>query len=316
MKALRFIPFRKIDVLDMCISRGDLQPSERQEFEQLYQLIQSILHFEFHSYLDILKNSYAPFDPDSDTREIYNLSTEDDQFVEFLEDILNKANYEKIPQIELEKALKVASLFKIKLKVDFTEYSEVLLYYRGANIKTERVRYWFSLFSKKITFTNYDRVVIYLKQKASNQIKTSDKKSKTGAIFLKLFRNVPKSDLEMLFPNTQIKMRTIDKLMIGIPAALSGGLIVFTKLSATIILLASLIGYWFELSTTEIEIDKTKLLILLAGVGTLAAYLWKQLNNFKNKKLQFMKTLTDNLYLKNLDNNAGVFHRLLDDAEE
>tara|TARA_B110001469_G_C9327329_1_gene174897 strand:- start:313 stop:468 length:156 start_codon:yes stop_codon:yes gene_type:complete len=29
-----------------------------------------------------------------------------------------------------------------------------------------------------------------------------------------------------------------------------------------------------------------------------------------------MKTLTDNLYFKNLDNNTGVFHRLIDAAEE
>jgi arsenate reductase-like glutaredoxin family protein len=29
-----------------------------------------------------------------------------------------------------------------------------------------------------------------------------------------------------------------------------------------------------------------------------------------------MKALADNLYFKNLDNNAGVFHHLLDSAEE
>ena len=29
-----------------------------------------------------------------------------------------------------------------------------------------------------------------------------------------------------------------------------------------------------------------------------------------------MKTLADNLYFKNLDNNTGVFHRLIDAAEE
>ena len=29
-----------------------------------------------------------------------------------------------------------------------------------------------------------------------------------------------------------------------------------------------------------------------------------------------MKTLADNLYFKNLDNNMGVFHRLIDAAEE
>ena len=49
---------------------------------------------------------------------------------------------------------------------------------------------------------------------------------------------------------------------------------------------------------------------------TLGGYLWKQFSNFKNRKLRFMQSLTQNLYFKNLDNNAGVFHRLANDAEE
>ena len=37
---------------------------------------------------------------------------------------------------------------------------------------------------------------------------------------------------------------------------------------------------------------------------------------FKNRKIQFMKALSENLYFRNLDNDAGVFHHLLDAAEE
>jgi len=37
---------------------------------------------------------------------------------------------------------------------------------------------------------------------------------------------------------------------------------------------------------------------------------------FKNRKIQFMKALSENLYFRNLDNDAGVFHYLLDAAEE
>jgi hypothetical protein len=57
-------------------------------------------------------------------------------------------------------------------------------------------------------------------------------------------------------------------------------------------------------------------MVLLAGVFALGGYLWKQFSNFKNRKLRFMQALTQNLYFKNLDNNAGVFHRLANDAEE
>jgi hypothetical protein len=48
----------------------------------------------------------------------------------------------------------------------------------------------------------------------------------------------------------------------------------------------------------------------------LIGFLWKQFSTFKNRKLSFMQDLTQNLYFKNLDNNAGVFHRIADDAVE
>ena len=37
---------------------------------------------------------------------------------------------------------------------------------------------------------------------------------------------------------------------------------------------------------------------------------------FKNRKIQFMKALSENLDFRDLDNDAGVFHYLLDAAEE
>ena len=42
----------------------------------------------------------------------------------------------------------------------------------------------------------------------------------------------------------------------------------------------------------------------------------RQFGKFKNRKIQFMKSLSENLYFRNLDNDAGVFNHLLDAAEE
>ena len=42
----------------------------------------------------------------------------------------------------------------------------------------------------------------------------------------------------------------------------------------------------------------------------------RQFDKFKNRKIQFMKSLSENLYFRNLDNDAGVFNHLLDAAEE
>src|SRR3712207_8715653 len=52
-----------------------------------------------------------------------------------------------------------------------------------------------------------------------------------------LFRSqdVPRADLEMLFPNAQVRMRSIDKLLIGVPAVASGIIVIATKLIAALI---------------------------------------------------------------------------------
>ena len=63
-------------------------------------------------------------------------------------------------------------------------------------------------------------------------------------------------------------------------------------------------------------IDQQHLIALALGLATLGGFLFKQINKFKSRKIKFMKALSDNLYFKNLDNNAGVFHHLVDTAEE
>ena len=56
---------------------------------------------------------------------------------------------------------------------------------------------------------------------------------------------------------------------------------------------------------------------LVVGAGV-AIYLFigRQLMRYRFKKIQFLQALTDNLFFRNLDNNAGTIHRILDDALE
>lgn len=316
-KKFRFIPFRKQDIIEMCL-RDRLISGREKEFQHLCSIIGGIFHFEFHRMIESLKEVYAPIDPDSDTRRIENTAPREDlNFVDILNDLLEKANYERVTKADLNQAMNASSLFKIRLHVDFDDFSEVLLFCRGESERLETVTRWLGLSKKTIAFTNFDRVVVYIRfNEDLEQPKVSLPCCRPGATLLKLFQNVPKADLEMLFPNTRIRMRTIDKLLIGIPAMISGGIVLTTKLGASLILMGSLFGFWLGLSNQPVELNKTTLVVLFAGVAALGGYLWKQFNQFKNRKLRFMQTLTQNLYFKNLDNNAGVFHRIVDDAEE
>lgn len=316
-KSYRFIPYRKHDIVEMCLHDNELVGKD-DDFRQLYYMLSSIFHFEFHQIVESLKDSYAPVDPDADTRDFDNRKPLSDlSFVDLLRNLLEKANYECITQSDLDAALSESSLFKIRLHVDFDDFSEALLFCRGVSTRKEVISKYFGLVKKEISFTNYDRVVLYIRFRDDfEQEKSAMPGCKPGATLLKLFQNVPKADLEMLFPNTAVRMRTSDKLMIGVPAVVSGGIVLTTKLGASLVVLGSLFGFWFGLSAEPVELNRASMTILIVGIATFAGYLWKQFSNFKNRKLRFMQALTQNLYFKNLDNNAGVFHRLADDAEE
>lgn len=315
---LRFIPFRRADVLAMCLSENRLAPAQEQQFREASGILESHFRQDFSRIKQRLKDIYATQDPDADTRVINEFCkpASPEKLAAQLESVLNRANYEKVTDKELKRALNSASLFQVRLYVDTSDFEEVLLFTRGASRREETVREFFGLWRRQIRFTNYDRVVLYLRLKADIDSESALGTCLPGSTVLKLFQNVPEADLEMLFPNIRVGMRMLDRILIGVPALISGGLVLTTKLGATLLLLGSLLGFWLGVSTEPVHLDRTALLALAAGATALIGYIWKQISNFRNRKLKYTQALTENLYFKLLDNNAGVLYRVLDEAEE
>ena len=320
----RFIPFRKADIVDMCIDTSQLDEADIKAFRELCQILEALFHFEFYSHLEKLKTSYAPFNPDADTRSVLKYSPNEKkdlqkQLVEEMTSVLTAANYEKITGQDLQQALGEESIFQIRLEVDFEDFEDVIFFRRGESIKEETLVKYFGLWKNKFKFTNYDRVAIYIKFKEADYFEKQKRKHlyfEPGSTVIKLLHNVPKADLEMLFPNSNVRMKTIDKIIIGVPAAISGIIVLVTKLGASLLLVGSVISFWLGFKDEEVQIKQQHLIALGAGLGTLAGFLFRQINKYKNRKIKFMKALADNLYFKNLDNNAGVFYHLIDTAEE
>ena len=317
-KAVRFIPFRKRDIVSMCLRDGGLSEEEQMLFGQLVVLLQSSYHFEFHERLEALKDAYAPLNPSRDTRVLPPIASEEEQLEEadlagMLDQLLNTANYEKLSQEQLQQAMQQSSLFNLQLHVDFNEFEEVAVYTRGESERREMVPRILGFFPRPVLFQSYDRVVLYIKfakELAPNPF------NKPGSTILKLFHNVPRDDVEMLFPNTRLGMRMIDKLILGVPAVVGGGIVLSTKMGASLILLGALLGFYLGFSSEPVTMDQAAMLALIAALGTFGSFVWRQFGKFKTRKLSFMQRLMENLYFRNLDNNAGVFHRLVDDAEE
>jgi len=323
MTADRFIPYRKQDIIEMCV-RELTRNNSAVSFRQFCDLLSNSLHVEYHQTLESLKNDYAPFDPNADTKQLEPYTPEQKlqcqaNFADNFARVLNAANYEKITDQDLQDALTEESLFKVRLEVEFDDFEQVVFYRRGESQLTETITSLFGLRKQTINFTNYDRVAIFITFKDKVHF---DGKNKTlfgfepGSTIVKLFQNVPKADLEMLFPNSEVRMRPIDKALIGVSALVGGVVVLVTKLGASIVLLATLLAFWFGLRSGSVEMTQQHWLSFAIGLGVFAGFIFKEFSKFKNRKIKFMKALSDNLYFKNLDNNAGVFHTLIDAAED
>ena len=323
MAAERFIPFRKQDIIQMC-SQELADEQSALSFTQFCLLLSSVIHFDYHEVLESLKNNYAPFDPNADTQQLNDFTSEHREqcktaFAENFATILNAANFEKITEQDLQEALNEESLFKVRLEVEFDDFEQVVFYRRGESQLSETITSLWGLRKQTINFTNYDRVAVYITFKDKTYFEQKGKLPlgfEPSSTIVKLFQNVPKADLEMLFPNSEVRMRPIDKVIIGASAVVGGAVVLVTKLGASILLLSALLAFWLGLRTESVAMTQQHFISFGLGLGVFTGFIFKEWSKFKNRKIKFMKALSDNLYFKNLDNNAGVFHTLIDAAEE
>jgi len=319
----RFIPFRKQDIIEMC-SQELVDENTIIPFKEFCQLLSSIIHFDYHELLESLKNNYAPFDPNANTQQLKTLTLQERKdcqktFADNFAKILNAANFEKVTEEDLQEALTEESLFKVRLEVEFDDFEQVVFYRRGESQLSETITSLGGLRKQTINFTNYDRVAVYITFKNKAYFEEKNKQPigfEPSSTIIKLFQNVPKADLEMLFPNSEVRMRPIDKVIIGASAMIGGGVVLVTKLGASFILLGALFSFWLGWRSESVVMTQQHLISLGLGLAVFGGFIFKEWSKFKNRKIKFMKALSDNLYFKNLDNNAGVFHTLTDAAEE
>lgn len=321
-----FIPLRRREVIDLLVQDPALDPADGDRFRALCDLLTATIHHGFGARLDDLKQAYAPFDPDSDTRSVVPVGDIDrdearHQLVDGLTELLERANYERIEARTLDRAMEAESLLKVKLHADPDEFSEALFFRRGAVERTEEITSLFGLRRRELRFVAYERVLVFISFQDRAWFEARDRdvdelRFEPGSTIMKLFRDVPEADLEMLFPNSEVRMRSIDKLAVGIPAAGTGLLLLVTKLLAPLAFLVSLVLVWAGVRDGDPQVDQGQALLLAGAAGGLAAWMWKQWVSFKTRKVEFMQRVTDDLYFKNLANDAAALHYLVDAAED
>ncbi|KAF2082735.1 TMEM143 family protein [Flavobacterium sharifuzzamanii] len=314
-----YIPFNKEFLLEQQISAFSENPQKVDDFKKLFEIIEHYYHYESFNLNRNLKQHYALYDPDLSEKEREQFINKSNFpiFKETLLKVLERGNYYRINQKALNDAFNESDLIGLNLSIDFNAFKDFELYARGHHKAKEKVKKYF-FWTKEVEIEYYDRVLIYLNYSEADYLK--EKKVKLGkmpidpgSIALKIFKRVPKNDLETIFPNAIPKMSLRDKLLLWVPGVFGG----LSLLSAKVI--PALINMYEAYQTGE-TIDllnsKTSLNQGLIALGFLGAYCFRQYNNFINKKIRYSKTLSDSLYFKNVGNNSGAFYSLLNSSEE
>ncbi|MBF6207146.1 DUF3754 domain-containing protein [Streptomyces gardneri] len=316
MDAEHFLPFRKSAVISLCTD--ELPDAERESFAEFARLLAALVHYEFHVRGEKVLDAYQLVDPAEDERAIRAATAEDRAAARVrvereLVALAEAADFTRIDAAEIQRAFAEHSLVKVRLEIDEEDIETAMFFRRGVSQRAEQVRWLFGLRRRSIEFTSYGKVLVYVAF-AERPEAVVDRPN--GGVLLKLFQNVPRNDLEMLYPSVRVRMRPLDKLLIGVPAVVSGIVVVVTKLVASLGPLVLLLAFWAGLREESVPLDQATLVTLGAGVAAFGGYLVRQFSKFKNRKIKLMKTLSEHLYFSNLDNDAGVFHHLLGAAEE
>lgn len=320
-----FIPLRRAELVKLLAEDKGLTAEERQQFLELCTLVGSTIHFQYHQKLEELKESYFTLDPDTDerTRQPRDPAQEEAQaavvFDKFGE-LMERANFRKLSREEVYSSLDSASHWGLHMKLDFQIFERLDVYARGDVLGQRQARNWRKWYREEtVDVPTYQRLAIVFRlAEASGGRQPPDTKPRKPnenhqgpdaprspgehrPIAMKLFKNIPKADLEMLLPGTKVKMSLLDQGKILIPTISGVGLALFklfTKAAATALAgFSGMLGFLFLLGGT-----------IGYGVKAFLGYL--------NTKDKYQLSLTRSLYFQNLDNNSGVFFRLLDEAEE
>lgn len=322
----KFIPVTRAALMERLTRPQSWRGQQGQEARRFFRYLDYWRQASYSAHLIEMNQTYEPFNPDSDllvTRKYTDAerATLQARLLEQTQMLLEQANYTRIDPADVKLILTSESHYGLDLQVDMHAFDELLIYYRGASKRrhSRRDARKLYLFKEEYDVPIFQRLLVLFKlkpfdlrvrevmrekgceRKAAERIVRKLRGSlaseiKSESIYLKLFKNIPRSDLEMCFPNTAVRFRLFDKLRLGVTA---GG------------------GFGMGVVGTATKLAIAANPIALAGaVATLGGLAFRQGMKFIHKRNEYMVTMAQNLYFHALADNRGVMTVLADRASE
>ncbi|MFM2422188.1 MAG: hypothetical protein RL291_718 [Pseudomonadota bacterium] len=315
VKREKFLPVARFALVDRLTQPGAWVADTPDAARQLFQFLALWRKQRYIDRTFRLQQAYELFSPDSDLLVTRSYTPEEraklqKQVMDGIASLMEGADFEAIDPKHLLEVVKGETHYGLDLEVDLDMFEELQIYYSGnRNEDRERRTAKKFFFKERYKLPIFQRLAVVFKmrseqdyaaliatkhkldeaaatKRAKREFKRLPAAIKEGRIYLKLFKDIPKSDIEMVFPNTKVKYRLWDKLRLGVTTSSGIGM----GLMATLSKVAVAVGIfaWF------------------GALAALGVVIFRQVMNFINTRNKYLQTMARNLYSHALADNGGV----------
>ena len=325
----KFLPVTVPALIDRLTPNSAWPRGEAADAKRFFRYLEYWRRQRTNAEVMAFSHNYESFSPDTDLLVTRAYTPEErlasqKRVVTQMEHLLKRANYERIDPNNVSVIMTKESHYGLDLFVDFTAFEECLIYYRGASTRRDERRNLRKFYRKEeFDVPIYQRLFLLFKLKpfdvrvreimASQKIDQAEaerlvkklRASLPGSvsdqnIYMKLFKNIPRTDIEMVFPNTRVKFRMFDKIKLGVSGGGAFG--------------AGVFGTAGKIAAGGLA--ATNPIALAGAVVTLGGVAFRQTMNFVNQKNRYMVVMAQNLYFHSMADNRGVALKLADRAAE
>ncbi|MEM0983463.1 MAG: DUF3754 domain-containing protein [Planctomycetota bacterium] len=288
----RFVPMRVVDLAAAIAADPRTFGAFAREATAFAHALDAVMDQEVTALHRELSVKYACINPDRDTMpgpctSVDNADEAELEVLRGLSYVFDKASYEKLSDVQIESAVRVANSHGLKVQVDPEGVESLSIWVRGRGEITRRKRTMrHPVKGVEIELEVYKRLAVAARVTGED------------ALRLKLYREIPVADLEALLPHARVSMSVLDRVQVfgGGAGALSG---VAFKIPAVI---ASGLAGLASLGSA-----------LVIGFGGLAV---KSFMGWRRNKLSRSARRTQHLYSQHMAANAAVLDAVLVQIEE
>ena len=323
----QFIPVRKSDILSALVEQGDCKSDEeREKFRRLCDMLAAIYHYDYFQTLERLRNDYYYFSPEVAPHAALDRASRERCYadlVQSLEQVLKDANFIELPHAEIGDAHRRRAGQRVEVKAPLHDFRDVRFWRRGRHTEQFEVADWFGLRRR----TGRSRSLRRRRPHGGDEIARRDRLA-AGTENAGSPQDRSRLGAAQIFPQYRQRRSQCavsqcargDEQSGQADAGLAGDRRRHPDSAQNLCnhygpVPGDRVLSGYEAPSVE-DKDIATALAALGGILALGGFVVQQWVKYQWKSLRYQSELTDNVYYRNINNNAGIFDYLIGAAED